>query len=415
MTGVENLTSWTSQIKPVPGGVIGRVIPAALALLMYGTDVWLDASDYFPTAGFLYLMIPYLSLVALSFGVRPSVSCWYLSVILIGLAGMPAILVFALIFPTVIVMAVCCYLLPWKIALLFPISAIGVLNGLYLLIPDVQLPSVFILSMLSCLAAAAGLSLNIYRRRNERSVVQIRDLEHEQALIRGNERTQLAHELHDIVAHDVTVMAMQARRAEFVKDPDKTAKILEGIGEAAQQTLQDLRSLVLLLKQETSAANALSGDVKTRVDGSEILDFTEMSGETTTAVGFVHDLDKVVEALQQSGFHVRLQVEGEVARIPASLRQALRRTVRELGTNVLKHAEIKGEVGLGLAIRENSVELESTNEVSAVSPIMSSHTGLEAMRARCEVFGGFVDAGQSNGRWSTTVTIPLERSSVSED
>lgn len=408
MTDVNTWTQLTDDIKPLPGGAVGRFVPLVLALIMYGTDVWMDGAENLPDPGLVYLAIPFLSLAALSLGVLPSVFLWYLSVILIGLAGMPGILVFGLIFPSVIVMAVCCCLLPWKLALAFPVSAVGLAFALFLLTPNAQLVSIVLLSLFCCLAAVAGLSLNMYRRRHERSAVRIRNLEEEQARIRKEERTLLAYELHDIVAHDVTVIAMQARRAEFVDDPDKTAKILEGIGDAAQQTLQDLRSLVLLLKQELTVSTTTPERVDGHDETVEILDSALMSGETTTAVGLVHDLGKVVEALQRAGFQVSLHVEGEVARIPASLRQVLRRTVRELGTNVLKHANANGEVDLHLVVGEGSVMLNATNAVASTKPIMSSQTGLEAMRARCEIFGGFVESGLFAGRWSTSITIPLE-------
>ncbi len=260
------------------------------------------------------------------------------------------------------------------------------------------------------LAAAAWRSVNVYRHRYEQSTHHIRDLQEQQAQVRSEERTRLAHELHDIVAHDVTIIAMQARRAEFVNDQAKTSQILEGIGNAAQQTLQDLRSLVTLLKEEERDEPGSGSQTPDREgQDTDFLDAPAMSGETTTAVGLVHDLDGVVEALDRAGFQVSLVVEGEVARIPASLRQALRRTVREMGTNVLKHADPSGIVDLRLSVGgADRVQLASENTVSTAEPIMSSRTGLEAMSARCEVFGGFMDVGHRDGRWTTAVSIPLE-------
>lgn len=405
---IEDMKTWTQLVddtKPMPGGLIGRTVPVVLALVMYGTDVLMDGTTYVSNPGLLLLAAPFMSLAALSLGVLPSVFVWYVSAILIGLAGLPGILVFGMIFPSVIVMAVCCCLLPWKFALLFPISSIALALGLFLLSPGTHVVPTLLLVLLCSLAAVAGLSLNMYRRRHERSSVQIRNLEQEQARIRSEERTLLAHELHDIVAHDVTVIAMQARRAEFVDDPTKTARILEGIGDAAQQTLQDLRSLVMLLKQELVVPVPVP--LQGRNDDVEILGTAAMSGETTTAVGFVNDLDRVVEALRRADFEVVLQVEGDVAKIPASLRQVLRRTIRELGTNVLKHASVSGTVLVHLVIGDDTVMLKAENEVSSGNPIISSHTGLEAMIARCEIFGGFVDSGLTAERWSTFVTIPL--------
>lgn len=84
-------------------------------------------------------------------------------------------------------------------------------------------------------------------------------------------------------------MAMQARRAEFVNDPRKTWEILAEIGEAAQQTLVDLRSLVMLLKKET-VQGAQVAEVSETAETVVILDAAELSGETAAAVGLVHDV-----------------------------------------------------------------------------------------------------------------------------
>ncbi|MNI62138.1 hypothetical protein D3C73_1174440 [compost metagenome] len=166
--------------------------------------------------------------------------------------------------------------------------------------------------------------------------------------------------------------------------------------------------MTLLKEEEREEPGGGSQLLDREGQAADFLDAPAMSGETTTAVGLVHDLDGVVEALDRAGFQVSLVVEGEVARIPASLRQALRRTVREMGTNVLKHADPSGVVDLRLTVGADRVQLASENTVSTAEPIMSSKTGLEAMSARCEVFGGFMDVGLSEGRWTTAVSIPLE-------
>jgi len=398
-------TAWTADVKPLPGGVVGRLVPVLLAVIMYVGDVWVGSGDVIGKYGALKLALPYLPLVAISFGALPGAILWLICLGIIAAAGMPGALLAGLVFPSVIVVAGCCYLLPWRQAVLFPLLGETVLFFLYFLVPDAPLFAVAMVGVFVAFAGAAGLSLNAFRRRHESSTKRIEDLEVEQARIRANERTLLAHELHDIVAHDVTIIAMQARRAEFVDDQKKISEILAGIGNSAQQTLQDLRSLVMLLKEEEKASDVA---VESATAGPNIIDPAELSGETTTAVGLVHDLDAVADALQSSGYEVNLTVQGEVARIPASLRQALRRTIRELGTNVLKHAAPASRVEVGLCVGEGNVQLVATNEISDEKPIVTSRTGLEAMRARCRVFDGFVEANESDGAWTTSVTIPLE-------
>ncbi|HWK19190.1 MAG TPA: histidine kinase, partial [Microbacteriaceae bacterium] len=217
----------------------------------------------------------------------------------------------------------------------------------------------------------------------------------QQERVRAEERTRLAYELHDIVANQVTLIAMQARRAEFA-DADKTGQILEHIGDAASQTLQDLRSLVLLLKSEDD-------DTHEDSESSAPREALAPSGS------LVQDLRAVVGDLEQAGFTVRLEVEGPVDDASESLRQTLARTARELGTNILKHGDPAGLVELGMTFTRDEVTLVASNQISTAPPIMSSGTGLEAMRARGEVFGGQVTTSADGGRWITSVSFPTAR------
>lgn len=409
MTMISRWKKWLDEIKPLPGGWIIRFLLVVATLLVLGYEMRGEHADLSSFRGWLELVIPCLPLVALLAGALTAAIGWCFTIAVIMAMGGDPSLLSAMIVPTIIVVAFCSFLLPWKMAINFSLFVPSVLLGLYISTPEMAEDPIVLLELVVFLAAAAWRSVNVYRHRYEQSADDVRDLRAQQVRVRSEERTRLAHELHDIVAHEVTIIAMQARRAEFVDDRMKTSQILEGIGKAAQQTLQDLRSLVTLLKEEEREGGAQTSAVSDGNDGeSEHLDSVGMSGATTTAVGFLHDLHGVVRAVERSGFQVSLVVEGEVARIPASLRQALRRTIRELGTNVLKHADPAGVVDLRMVVGVDRVRLSSSNVVAAGDPIMSSRTGLEAMRARCEVFGGFLDAESVGGLWKTSVSVPLD-------
>lgn len=400
---------WVHDIRPLPGGKKLSAVLLAVCIVVMGSDVLAGTYDLSSARGITEMVVPFLPLLALALGgAKFAVPVWFLALLGVLLLGAPSFVIIWLIFPNLIVVAFCCFLLPWRPALAFTGASL-------LLVPTLVLPEeravdpVILLGVAVLLAAIAGLSLNVYRRGQERSAHRIRDLEKHQALVRAEERTRLAYELHDIVAHDVTVMAMQARRVDYVKDPEKLKEILHGIGGTARQTLQDLRSLVALLKEdEREQREPDAKEAPTASEDVELLDAGAMSGETATAVGFVHDIDGVVDALKRSGFQVSLTIEGKPARVPTSMRQALRRTVRELGTNILKHAQPGSEAELLLRVETHQVTLCAHNEVSTAQPIMSSHTGLEAMRARCDAFGGHVVVREAQGRWMTTIVMPLE-------
>lgn len=391
-------TAWRmTGVRALPGGWLSRAALVAIFVLLTVIDAFGGSVDLSTFDGWIELVLPYLPILVLVIGAVPAAIAQSLVFATVLLLGADPLLVSALILPTILIVGLVAFLLPIRPAVAYVAITVCLLPTVFLVNSSMG-PGGYVLSAFALAAGGAGLGLNLFRSRSERSEQRVVEIEQHQARIRNEERTRLAHELHDIVAHEVTIIAMQARRATSVADPAKTERILESIGDAASQALQDLRSLVTLLQDEAPR------------DGgeAELLATPEVSGATTTAIGFVHDVRNVADAIERAGFRVQLLVEGPVAQVPASLRQALRRTIRELGTNVLKHGDPAGDVTLRLAVTEHDVLLSASNAIAATAPIVSSHLGLEAMRARSAVFGGRLDAGAAAGRWTTAMTIPLE-------
>lgn len=402
-------------MRLIPGGWVGKVLLVVVFTSLMASDMLHGELDLASPQGWFELVFPYTPLLALLAGALPGAAVWLVVFAVVLSLGAPPLLVSATIFPMIITVGLATFALPMVPAWVFSVIVLGLVPLAWFVNPDLT-SGVLFLGLLAMCAALAGLGANTFRARSERDAQEVVRLTGEQARIRNFERTRLAHELHDIVAHEITVIAMQARRAEFVADPVKTAQILESIGESAFQALQDLRSLVVLLKTEKhdEPVNSGAGTNEHPAEGG-LLDAPDPSGETTSAVGLIHDIRNVADAVERAGFRVQLDVEGSVAMVPASLRQALRRTVRELGTNILKHGDSEAEVRLRLAVDEEHVTLSSVNRVSSATAVSSSQTGIEAMRARCEVFGGRLFTDSTSGVWSTTMTIPLERRTTLEN
>lgn len=396
---------WFTEVKPLPGKWIARVLLIAVTAALIAVDISAGELDLATPIGWVFLVVPCLPLLALLVGAVPAAVTLLLSIV--GLLAALATVgteyqIAQMTFPTAITLGLCAMMLPLRVALVFAPASIVLMSLSMVVHPtELTISTVLVVLLIMIVAAGAGLGLGVYGRRNDRSAAQIRSLREQQARIRADERMTLAYELHDIVAHDVTIIAMQARRAQLVQDPSKTAQIIEGIGDSAQQALNDLRSLVLLLKSDAAPSAP--------ADETDLLGSPELSGETTSAVGLAHDLEGVADALQRAGFDVVFTLEGELARVPASLRQALRRTIRELGTNVLKHADPSQPVEMTMTVGSDAVIVSTVDAPASTSPLSSTTTGLEAMRARSEVFGGSVTSGMSEGKWRTIMTLPLER------
>ncbi|MBB6406800.1 hypothetical protein [Arthrobacter sp. AZCC_0090] len=193
-------SSWTKgldEIKPLPGGWILRSLILVATLLTLWIEIRGEHLDLSSLRGWLELVVPHLPLFALLAGVLPAAIGWCLALaVIMALGGDPS-LVLAMIFPTIIVVAFGSYLLPWKLAVNFSVFLPSVLLGLYVSTPEMEHDPVVLLGLLIFLAAAAWRSINVYRHRYEQSADHVRDVRAQQARVRGEERTLLAHELHN--------------------------------------------------------------------------------------------------------------------------------------------------------------------------------------------------------------------------
>lgn len=397
---------WTVRARRLPGARIAQELLLVVVVALVASDILLGDVNLSTPSGWFELVFPFLPLLALLASPYVAAVVGIAVVTVLASLGAPMLLVYAALLSTIFIVGFTTFTLPRLPALVF--TGFVLIAGPLVAItkPDLRHGMVVVPIFTLC-AAAAGLAFRAFKLRAEQAAREIDKLREEQVRIRNEERTRLAHELHDIVAHDVTVIAMQARRAETYADPAKKDELLEAIGDAASQALQDLRSLVVLLKQNGEADSPTLSKAS-----EEALEAVAPSGETTTAAGLIHDVKNVAATLEKAGFHVDLELTGPVMRVSEIVRQVLRRAVRELGTNVLKHGAPSGGVRLVLAVEEHRVVLSSSNHIAAGRPIVSSRTGIEAMKARTEVFEGSVVVKVRGGVWTTTIIIPTQLKSL---
>lgn len=397
---------WLGTTSRFPAGrtvklVLLVVIVGLVALDTTGGDFDLTrARDWF------VLVLPWTPLFAVLIGLWVAVVIWFAMFAVILAMGAVPMQVSGTVLPTMLLLGLCAFVLVWRAAVIITVGVIAMLAVAVMVNPEgLGVPGAVTFATLMVLATAVGMGLSLLVTRLERSARRVAELREQQARVRAEERTRLAYDLHDVVANQVTLIAMQARRAEFA-GPEKTGQILEQIGDAAAQTLQDLRSLVLLLKSESTAEaeSVIGGDAAApdRVPATE-------EDAPSSAGDLVDRLHEVVGDLEQAGFAVQLDLAGPADGASAGLRQTLGRTLRELGTNILKHGDPSGPVEIRMAFTDDGVTVSASNRISAGTPVFSTGTGLEAMRARCDVFGGHLAAAAEGDRWTTSVSFPTAR------
>lgn len=203
------------------------------------------------------------------------------------------------------------------------------------------------------------------------------------------ERTRIARELHDVVAHAVSVMIVQADGARFAlrHDPQVAEKALTTIAGTGRDALRELRRTVELLRSEHAPE--------------------ELPQHGTAGIA------KVVQMMRDTGLDVALELAGELDTVSPEVSLGIHRIVQESLTNTLRHAGPDPRAEVRVARRDTDVLLEITDSGSTgPSPnvIPGSGLGLVGMRERIAVLGGTLTTGRnSNGGWAVRATIPLDR------
>jgi signal transduction histidine kinase len=206
------------------------------------------------------------------------------------------------------------------------------------------------------------------------------------------ERARIARELHDVVAHSLSVIVVQAGAERRTLqgggiDPASTAAALTAIERAGREALVDLRRLLGLLRRTAEPA-ALAPQPG------------------------LSQLDDLIRTVRQAGIHVDLETTGDRITLPPGLDLTAYRIVQEALTNVLKHARAR-RVCVRIAFSRNHLELDVTDDGDDhAEPVMAgtieSGHGLIGMRERVSVFGGTVTAGpRCDGGWSVHTLLPV--------
>jgi signal transduction histidine kinase len=201
-------------------------------------------------------------------------------------------------------------------------------------------------------------------------------------LAAADERARIARELHDIVAHSVGVIVVQAGAAEQVleSEPETARQALADIRRTGKEALVDLRRMLGLLRE---------GEAATDVAPQPGLD----------------DLARLAERVRQAGLAVELRVEGSRRPVPAGIALTAYRVAQEALTNVLKHADA-ARADVVLRYGGESLELSVADD-GRQAPAAGRGHGLVGMRERVTLFGGELEAGpRASGGFRVHVRLP---------
>jgi signal transduction histidine kinase len=219
------------------------------------------------------------------------------------------------------------------------------------------------------------------RDRRAQLAERERDLAAREAVV--EERARIARELHDAIAHDVSMIVVQAgAERRVLDDGGSTGEVLQTIEQIGRGALTEMRRLVGMLRSEGADPLAPQPGLA--------------------------DLPRLVSQVREAGLPVELDVEGERRELPVGIELSAYRIVQEALTNALKHA---GEARASVRVRygAESLELEIVDDgAGAQAPVTGGGHGLAGMRERVALYGGRLDAGRRpSGGFAVRVLLPI--------
>jgi signal transduction histidine kinase len=250
-----------------------------------------------------------------------------------------------------------------------------------------ELPAVLLLTLIVLMGGALT---RAERARVSALRERAASLEREQDAVRGQaaleERLRIARDLHDVVGHGLSAIAVQSGTARVALDAGDLGAVRTALGHVeatSRGAMQEMRALVGLLREPSPGA----------------------AGGAPGLAG----LPALVEQAGQAGVRADLDAVGDLGQVPPAVGQCAYRTVQEALTNVVRHAP-GAAATVRLEAREGRLRVEVTDHGGTRAGVVSASGGhgLVGMRERVEALHGTLQAGPlAEGGWAVRVSLPL--------
>jgi signal transduction histidine kinase len=221
----------------------------------------------------------------------------------------------------------------------------------------------------------------------ERSRLTLAEQQQRAAVAAVDERNRIARDLHDIVAHSLSVIVVQAEggKALATKRPEKGPEVLGTIAETSREALEEMRRMVGLLRSDGHGE-------------PEQTSYLPAPG-----------LEEIPELVRKTSERAELVVFGDPPRVSQALGLTAYRIVQESLTNVLKHAGVEATARVTLAFTASAIEIDVSDDGrgAETSGDAMGH-GLQGMHERVAIHGGVLSAGpRTTGGFTVRASLPL--------
>lgn len=205
----------------------------------------------------------------------------------------------------------------------------------------------------------------------------------------ADERRRIAREVHDVIAHSLSITLLHLTGARRVlqqdRDVDEAIEALEQAERLGRQAMADIRRTVGLLDNSPRKSGPLAPE---------------------PGIG---DIGALVHDFERAGLDVTMSIDGATHRVSAAVGLALYRITQESLANIAKHApDSKSTVALSISTQSARLEVNNRLPVAVAAAQSSEGRGVRGMRQRVELLGGVMDVGPTPDGWSVRAEVPLD-------
>jgi signal transduction histidine kinase len=251
------------------------------------------------------------------------------------------------------------------------------------------------------------------------------------------DRMSIARDLHDVVAHHVSLMGIQASLARRLLEvaPDQAGAALDEVEAGARRAVHDLGALLTTLREDSAATPGTGDD---RGESNEA-DVSQVERSTPASTLGLHRLSELVEQARRSGLRVQLQAPtpGDLALVPSVAGHIVYRLIQEALTNTRKHAGAGAHVEVLVEVRRDNEQGDGNDRSQGdvvlvqvnddgnrdgpvvgdeggdrarvpMTPVPGTGLGLAGMRERVQATGGRLRIGYTSEGFSVSAVLPLE-------
>ena len=249
------------------------------------------------------------------------------------------------------------------------------------------------------ISVVAGLTVRYFHGQRRRNEQRVRDLEVLNQRLREDERMALARDLHDVVAHELTLITLQTMSRRRSEDVGQLHGVLETVEDAARSALQELRVLLQLLRNENEDEHP-----------------RDVTGAGLAIGSLEHVVTSLAASLQDLSFEPDVVVTGDLEAMPTTVRGTAARILQEAVTNIIKYAPRGSRCRIEVTADDHELRLLVTNPLPwTTKPVdgtlseLSSGLGLRGIAERVSLLGGRSTSGPEGGQWVLRVSLPVDR------